>query len=230
MSSLYFLVDFPFCLDEKVKLMFRFELTPKNGGIVFWGDSASLNELYEFIHYIVDESPLIKNKEGFMLALAYDIRKALEGRRRTREYLYDHSDPYQLYGVELLWPLVLLQAAIIRNSMGYIDTDKAKLSVMYSFEFILESALKQLIPDRFGDVIKTAKNASNSDYDWLEDSINSRLCYFINLSPQDRKERLDKILCSFDEYWIKFTKEKQDVKMMNLIMNTDQEWPDNIIW
>ena len=51
--------------------MFRFELTPNNGGIVFWGDSASMNELYEFIHYIVDESPLIKNKEGFMLALAY---------------------------------------------------------------------------------------------------------------------------------------------------------------
>ena len=210
--------------------MFRFELTPNNGGIVFWGDSASLNELYEFIHYIVDESPLIKNKEGFMLALAYDIRKALEGRRRTREHLYDHSDIYQLYGVELLWPLVLLQAAIIRNSMGYIEADKAKLSVMYSFEFILESALKQLIPDRFGDVIKTAKNASNSDYDWLEDSINSRLCYFINLSPQDRKEGLDKVLCSFDDYWIKFTKEKQDVKMINLIMNTDWEWPDNIIW
>nr|WP_312464201.1 hypothetical protein [Pantoea endophytica] len=84
--------------------MFLFELTPNNGGIVLWGDTASLNELYELIHYIVDESPLIKNKDGFMLALAYDIRKAREGQRRTDEYLYDYSKTYELYGVELLWP------------------------------------------------------------------------------------------------------------------------------
>ncbi|WP_345830890.1 hypothetical protein AAGR08_23420 (plasmid) [Pantoea sp. BRR-3P] len=210
--------------------MFRFELTPNNGGIVLWGDTASLNELYELIHYIVDESPLIKNKDGFMLALAYDIRKAREGQRRTDEYLYDYSETYQLYGVELLWPLVLLQAAILRSSMSYIETDKAKLSVMYAFEFVLESALKQLIPERFEDVIKTAKNASNSDFDWVEDNIDSRCCYFINLSPKGRKENLDKILNSFDEHWVKFTKDKQDIKMIGLITNTDWEWPTDIIW
>ncbi len=210
--------------------MFRFELTPNNGGIVLWGDTASLNELYELIHYIVDESPLIKNKDGFMLALAYDIRKAREGQRRTDEYLYDHSETYQLYGVELLWPLVLLQAAIIRSSMSYIETDKAMLSVMYAFEFVLESALKQLVPDRFEDVIKTAKNASNSDFDWLEDNIDSRCCYFINLSSKDRKEKLDKILCSFDEYWINYTKDKQDIKMLSMITNTGRDWPADMIW
>lgn len=210
--------------------MFRFELTPNNGGIVLWGDTASLNELYELIHYIVDESPQIKNKDGFMLALAYDIRKAREGQRRTDEYLYDYSETYQLYGVELLWPLVLLQAAILRSSMSYIETDKAKLSVMYAFEFVLESALKQLVPDRFKDVIKTAKNASNSDFDWIEDNIDSRCCYFINLSPKFRKEKLDKILCSFDELWVKYTKDRQDIKMLNMITNTDKDWPADIIW
>lgn len=210
--------------------MLRFELTPNNAGIVLWGDTASLNELYELVHYIVGESPLIKNKDGFMLALAYDIRKAREGQRRTDEYLYDYSETYQLYGVELLWPLVLLQAAILRGSMSYIDTDKAKLSVMYAFEFILESALKQLVPDRFEDVFRTAKSASNSDFDWLEDNIDSRCCYFINLSSKDRKEKLGKILCSFDEFWVKFTKDKQDIIMLNMIMNSDRDWPTDIIW
>lgn len=210
--------------------MLRFELTPNNGGIVLWGDTASLNELYELVHYIVDESPLIKNKEGFMLALAYDIRKAREGQRRTDEYLYDYSETYQLYGVELLWPLVLLQTAILRTSMSYIETDKAQLSVMYAFEFVLESALRQLVPERFEDVIKIVKNASNSDFDWLEDNIDSRCCYFIKLSSKDRKEKLDKILCSFDEFWVKFTKDKQDIKMLNMITNSDRDWPADIIW
>ncbi len=56
--------------------MLRYELTPNNAGFILWGDSEALNELHELIHYIVDESPLIKVKDGFMLSLAYDIRKA----------------------------------------------------------------------------------------------------------------------------------------------------------
>ena len=210
--------------------MFRFDLTPNNAGIVFWGDKASLNELYECIHYIVDESPLIKNKEGFMLALAYDIRKAREGQRRTEEYLYDYSEAYQLYGVELLWPLVLLQASMLRISMSYIETDKLKLSVMYAFEFIIESALKQFSPDRFEDVIRSAKNASNSDFDWIEDSIDSRCCYFINQSPENRKQQLNQIMNSLDSFWAHYTREKQDQKMLRLINNTDWEWPEDITW
>lgn len=210
--------------------MFRFDLTPNNAGIVFWGDKASLNELYECIHYIVDESPLIKNKEGFILALAYDIRKAREGQRRTEEYLYDFSETYQLYGVELLWPLVLLQAAMLRISMSYIETDKSKLSVMYAFEFIIESALKQFSPDRFEEVTRSAKNASNSDFDWIEDSIDSRCCYFINQSSENRKEQLNKIMNSLDSFWAHYTREKQDVKMLSLINNTDWEWPEDITW
>ncbi|MDI9279989.1 hypothetical protein QMZ65_22480 [Pantoea sp. EABMAA-21] len=210
--------------------MFRFDLTPNNAGIVFWGDKASLNELYECIHYIVDESPLIKNKEGFILALAYDIRKAREGQRRTEEYLYDFSETYQLYGVELLWPLVLLQAAMLRISMSYIETDKSKLSVMYAFEFIIESALKQFSPDRFEEITRSAKNASNSDFDWIEDSIDSRCCYFINQSSENRKEQLNKIMNSLDSFWAHYTREKQDVKMLSLINNTDWEWPEDITW
>ncbi len=54
--------------------MLRYELTPNNAGFILWGDSEALNELHELIHYIVDESPLIKVKDGFMLSLAYDIR------------------------------------------------------------------------------------------------------------------------------------------------------------
>nr|QTX14213.1 hypothetical protein [Klebsiella pneumoniae] len=68
---------------------------------ILWGDSEALNELHELIHYIVDESPLIKVKDGFMLSLAYDIRKAREGNRRVEQHQYDQHDTYKLYGVEL---------------------------------------------------------------------------------------------------------------------------------
>jgi hypothetical protein len=63
-------------------------------------------------------------KEGIYVIPAYDIRKAREGNRRVEQHQYDQHDTYKLYGVELLWPLVLVQSSILRNSMGYIQTDK----------------------------------------------------------------------------------------------------------
>jgi hypothetical protein len=108
------------------------------------GRFRSLNELHELIHYIVDESPLIKVKDGFMLSLAYDIRKAREGNRRVEQHQYDQHDTYKLYGVELLWPLVLVQSSILRNSMGYIQTDKNQLVChVCAFEYLIESALTE---------------------------------------------------------------------------------------
>jgi hypothetical protein len=75
-----------------IEPMLRYELTPNNAGFILWGDSEALNELHELIHYIVDESPLIKVKDGFMLSLAYDIRKAREGNRRVEQHQYDQHD------------------------------------------------------------------------------------------------------------------------------------------
>nr|WP_229655742.1 hypothetical protein [Pantoea sp. 201603H] len=141
--------------------------------------------MYELIHYIVDESPLIKVKDGFMLSLAYDIRKAREGNRRVEQHQYEQHDTYKLYGVELLWPLV--QSSILRNSMGYIQTDKNQLSVMYAFEYLVESALKESDRITSDDIIQTAKYASDSDFNFIEDNIDSRCCYFISLSPEQRK-------------------------------------------
>ncbi len=135
--------------------MLRYELTPNNAGFILWGDSEALNELHELIHYIVDESPLIKVKDGFMLSLAYDIRKAREGNRRVEQHQYDQHDTYKLYGVELLWPLVLVQSSILRNSMGYIQTDKNQLSVMYAFEYLIESALTESERTTSNDIMLT---------------------------------------------------------------------------
>lgn len=210
--------------------MLRYELTPNNAGFVLWGDSEALGKLHELIHYIVDESPLVRVKDGFMLSLAYDIRKAREGCRRVEQYQHEHHDTYKLYGVEVLWPLVLLQSAILRNSKGYIQMDKNLLSVMYAFEYLLETALKELSPTTYDDIIKIAKSASGSDFNFIEDNIDSRCCYFINLPPERRKKQLVNILHSFDSLWGKYASEKQDIKMLSEMNSTEWLWPDDIIW
>jgi hypothetical protein len=78
-----------------------------------------------------------------MLSLAYDIRKAREGNRRVEQHQYDQHDTYKLYGVELLWPLVLVQSSILRTQWLYSDRQN-QLSVMYAFEYLIESALNRV--------------------------------------------------------------------------------------
>jgi hypothetical protein len=213
-----------------MSVMLRYELTPNNAGFVLWGDSVALDELHWLIHYIVEESPLIEIKDGFILSLAYDIRKAREGCRRAEQHQYEGQDTYQLYGVELLWPLVLLQVAILRRSMAYVQTDKKQLSVMYAFEYIVESALADLSPENYGEIMKVARHASDSEAEWLEDNIDSRCCYFIQLPPEFRTQLLCKILCSMDALWSKYNRDPQDNKILRAINNTVPDWPGDINW
>lgn len=52
---------------------------------------------------------------------------------------------YNIYDGEFLCPLILLQLALFRRSMVYIEVNKKQLSLMYSFEHILEAALKRTL-------------------------------------------------------------------------------------
>ncbi|WP_406811910.1 DUF6904 family protein, partial [Klebsiella aerogenes] len=55
-------------------------------------------------------------------------------------------------------------------------------------------------------------------------------CYFISLSPEQRKKQLISIVRSFHSLWGKYAREKQDKKMLNEMNNTSWVWPDNINW
>ncbi|MCP6093399.1 hypothetical protein NL391_26360, partial [Klebsiella pneumoniae] len=55
-------------------------------------------------------------------------------------------------------------------------------------------------------------------------------CYFISLSPEQRKKQLISIVRSFHSLWGKYAREKQDIKMLNEMNNTSWVWPDNINW
>lgn len=61
--------------------MLEYKLTPHHAGIALWGDFATLDRLHEFIHHVVEECACIEDKEGFVLGLAYDVRKAFQGQR-----------------------------------------------------------------------------------------------------------------------------------------------------
>ena len=89
--------------------MLSYRLLKNHAGILLIGDYSSLRWLHEVVHDVNERSPIIKDKEGWFLGLAYDVRKAYE---KQREILlpperFDEIGPR--YGVQILWPVLLLQ-------------------------------------------------------------------------------------------------------------------------
>ncbi|MDW1226350.1 DUF6904 family protein, partial [Klebsiella pneumoniae] len=85
----------------------------------------------------------------------------------------------------------------------------------YAFEYLIESALTESERTTSNDIMLTVKYASDSDFNFIEDNIDSRCCYFISLSPEQRKKQLISIVRSFHSLWGKYAREKQDIKMLN---------------
>jgi len=88
------------------------------------GSAESLREVHTLLPDVNERNVIIRDKEGFFLALAYDVRKAYEGqgtkRKPRREVL--HAGP--MLGVDILWPTLLVQARMLRASLGFMDSSK----------------------------------------------------------------------------------------------------------
>lgn len=57
--------------------MLSYALLKNHAGLLLTGDYWSLHALHEMVHDINEHSPLVKNKEGAFLGLAYDAAATL---------------------------------------------------------------------------------------------------------------------------------------------------------
>ena len=61
--------------------MLSHQLLRNHAGIMLIGDYGTLRLLNEVVRDVNERSPLVRDKEGAFLALAYDARKAYEQQR-----------------------------------------------------------------------------------------------------------------------------------------------------
>ena len=88
---------------------------------------------------VAEKSPIL-DSEGMTIALAYDLRKAYEHQRKHKKIkLWD--DQITIYGVEQIWPTFLVQIALLRTALGYIDSTRLHQSNIYLLESHLEDGL-----------------------------------------------------------------------------------------
>jgi hypothetical protein len=209
--------------------MLQFELTPKHAGVIVWGDTWTLHEMYDLVHQINESSPIIENKEGFFLGLAYDLRKAYDGQRR-KSTLKFFDDECPIYGVEILWPVLIAQVGILRASMSFVPTTRGDQAVAYGIEYLIECAVRKALPGQEDGIIRLMHTIGIHP-SHIEDVINSRCRYFIDLPPKERLKMLPDVLQSFDVMFDFVSKQKYyrgriPSNAFDAYANEDIDWPD----
>lgn len=178
--------------------MLTYKLLKNHAGILLCGDYQTLASLHEVIHDVNERSILVKNKEGTFLGLAYDVRKAYEGQRRKLEPPEECPEMGLRFGVEILWPVILFQARVLRASMGFIDTTKHQQAHVYALESVLEEAIREDFGGDAAENIIRYWERIDPAHPAAEERIPSRGAAFCSWSKVQRKNRIAGLLASMD--------------------------------
>jgi hypothetical protein len=209
--------------------MLSFKLTPHHTGFALWGDYPTLNRLHAFVHEVVTESSIIEDKESFVLGLAYDARKAFEG-QRSENYTDQGHDRCKIFGVEILWPVVLVQVGILRHAMAFMPTSRLDQATMFELEHVVESAVRSATPGTADAIIHQMRQIGAMPYQHIEIVLDSRCRYFIERPATKRLAVLSKLMETFDPMYL-FLAERGATMRPGVIKPTDFDvgdntWPD----
>lgn len=175
--------------------MLQYDLTKKHGGLVLWGDFPTLNRLQDLVGRVMDRKPFNVEVESLMMDLYAELRKTYEGRRKTNESHFMLHDVHKIYGAEFPWPTILIQVALMRDAMGYMDTTKLEQAIMFEFEGIVENALRKAFPETANEILRHAKiSVSGSQMTSYSEHVRSRMLYFMALPTRDRAKKLHRVM------------------------------------
>lgn len=180
--------------------MLTYSLLKNHAGILLCGDYTTLRSLQEAIYDINEKSPIIRDEEGVFLALAYDARKAYQGQRETIAPHEHFPEVGVRYGVEMLWPIVLLQCRMMRASLAYFDSTKRQQALTYMLEAVLEDALAEDFKNDSKEIIEAWQRIDPS-LPWAEEKHESRGAQFCLWTKAERRKKLAGLLASLDSMY-----------------------------
>lgn len=211
--------------------MLSFDLLKNHAGVLLTGDYDSLKALHEVVHEVNEKSPLVKDKEGSFLGLAYDARKAYEQQREVIEPPEHFPEIGTRFGVQILWPVLLVQCRMLRASMAFMDTTKLQQAVTYNLEAVIESALQADFGAR-AEALLDRWMRIDPAHPWAEEKLISRGAVFSSWTKAERSKRLAGLLASLDPMYpaiYRMWSENGDTTLLSpeeLDSWDDAEWAD----
>ncbi len=208
--------------------------TKYGAGFRLAGDHTDLCDLYETIHYFIPENSLIPpHHDEFVLGLAYDVRHAYQGDRDTQ--LINNPNGSSIYfAVDILWPICLVQVAMLRAIAAYLPTTRSHQATLYRIEACIESALNAI-----------DATVSHKCCDWLHDfsplpegylmsfvSQQSKLYVLSATTAKSRLRKLPEIISdispyspAYKEYETELRTIAEQQKCSPDDLHDDSEWP-----
>jgi hypothetical protein len=171
----------------------HFELLKNHEGLLILGGTDDFRKFHELIHDVNERSPIINDKEGLFLALAYDFRKAFEGQRSIRKGKTGHPVETGLVGFEVLWPTLIIQCRMFREALGYMDSTKWHQVLAYSLEAILEHGLAHDFPAQLAGILE-AYRLLDPAHPFLEEKASSRIQHWYRWKKKERSSGLVELL------------------------------------
>jgi hypothetical protein len=178
-----------------------------------------------------ERSPVVRDKEGSFLGLAYDVRKAFE---RQREVILPPKHCEEIgarYGVQILWPVLLLQQRLLRQSLAFLDHTAKTQAIVYALEAVIEEALREDFGVQAAHLIDLWKRLDTAQ-PGVFDMINSRGGLFCSWTKAQRKAGFAQLLSSFDPMYERFHPTQSQTGNRHLISPAtfaiweNADWPD----
>lgn len=177
--------------------MLSYQLLKNHAGVLLIGDHTSLTWLHAVVHEVNQDSPLIKDREGMFLGLAYDLRKAFEMQRTVLKAPKHMPELGTRYGVQLLWPVLLVQQRMLRLSLGYVPHSLKHQAITYALEAVIEEALAEDFPDQQTALIARWKRIDPGQPGVFE-KLDSCGALFCSWTKTERRKQFMALLESFD--------------------------------
>ena len=211
--------------------MLSYSLLKNHAGILLVGDYTSLTWLHEVVHDVNERSPIVKDKEGSFLGLAYDVRKAYERQREVIQPPKHIEEIGVRYGVQILWPVLMLQQRLLRQSLAFLNHTAKTQTIAYALEAVIEDALREDFGAQAGHIIDLWQRLDPAQSE-VFDMIDSRGAIFCSWTKAQRKAGFAQLLSSFDPMYDRFYAMRLENGEKNLISPTEfagwenAEWPD----
>lgn len=209
--------------------MLFYELMKNHAGIKLFGNYATLRALHDVCHDVIQQAPLSGGNSETLLGLAYDVRKAYEGARIV-EKPSEHSPEYgPTFGVEIIWPVILVQSSLLRFSTAYMPSNKRHQGLLFILESVIESAVKADFGLEAAAVIHHWARLPVQE--GLSHKLDSRGGIFCSWTKTQRRKRLSNLIWSFDGmyssmYSIWSTRNKNMISPDEFDAWEGREWPD----
>ena len=177
--------------------MLSHRLLRNHAGLVLIGDYGTLRLLHEIVHDVNERSPLVRDKEGPFLTMAYEVRKAYEGQREVVQPPEHFEEIGVRYGGPFLWPVLLLQHRILRESLAWIDHGKKHQAIAYVLEAVIEEAIAGDFGTR-GPAVADAWRRLDPTHPDVCNRLHTRGALFCSWTKAERRRLLPDLLNSFD--------------------------------